>query len=156
PLGGKFGHDIGDQRFDALDFLDAADHRKQNAYRMVAAHAQKRAELRLQQRRVLEQQPHAPLGKRWIARRRQREVGELFVGADVEETQSDGPGMETLGRAFEVLVLLIFGGKGRANQKTELGSVEADAVGLVEERRFGVGELVYVGEQHDRRTVGGY
>ena len=64
--------------------------------------------------------------------------------------------METLGRAFEELVLLIFGGEGRANQKAELGSVEADAVGLVEERRFGVGELVHVGEQHDRGTVRRY
>src|ERR1700757_3474719 len=47
-------------------------------------------------------------------------------------------------------------GEGGANQKAELGSVEADAVGLVEERRFGVGELVHVGEQHDGGTVGRY
>ena len=95
--------------------LDAADHGKQNAHRMVAAHSQKGAELRLQHCGVLEQQSHAPLRKRWIARRRQREVGELLIGADVEQTQSDRPGMKTLGRAFEELVLLVFGGESRAN-----------------------------------------
>ena len=63
--------------------------------------------------------------------------------------------MEALGSPFEKLELFLLGRKRTSDRVPELGAIKADAVRLVEHRRFGVRQLACVGEKPDRRPVRG-
>src|SRR5262249_52109554 len=133
--------------------FDAADDRQQDRNRMVGAHAQKRAQLRAQQRRVLEQEADTALRQRRIARRRQRQRRQLLVAADVEQAEGHWPRVHAGGGALEEFVLLVLARQRRADEEAELGAVEADAFGVAQRRAGGVGQLVDVGQQRNGRPV---
>jgi hypothetical protein len=120
---------------------------------MACADAQERTQLELQQRRMLEQEADAALPERRILRGAQRKIRERLVGADVEQPEHHPARVEALGGALEKLELLVLGGKAAAHEIAEFGAIEPDAVGLVEQRGFRVGELVHVGKKPDARSV---
>ena len=120
---------------------------------MTGAHAQKSAQLGLQQIDVPKKEPDAAFGQGRVPRRRERKVREDLVAAQIHQTENELSRMHPLRRALEELELLVLGRKSVADGKGEFGPVEADPVSLVEQRRFGIGELVDVRQQWKRRAV---
>ena len=101
----------------------------------------------LQDLGVLEQQPDPALRQQRVVRRRQREIGQVLVAADVEQAERELARVKALGGAVQELELLVLRREVAADREAELGAVEADAAGVVEQRGLGVGELAHVGEQ---------
>src|SRR5207248_3874626 len=98
-------------------------------------------------------EPDAAFGQGRIPRRRKRKVWEDLVAAQIHQTENELSRMHPLRRALEELELLVLGRKRAADGKGEFGPVETDSVGLVEQRRFGIGEFVDVRQQWKRRAV---
>ncbi len=110
-------------------------------------------QLGLQHVEVPEQEPDSALGEGGIARGRERKIRQDLVAAQVDQTEDDISRMHPLRRPLEELELLVLGGEGAADGKGELRPVQADPVGVVEERGLGIGELVHVRQQRERRAV---
>ena len=114
-----------------------------------------RPQLRLEQLRMTEAEPESPASQEGVRLAGGTQVRNGLVAADVERADGEPAAFERVGDRGVDVELLVFVGWLGAVEEEELGAEEADAVGAVSHRLYGVVERGDVGDDVDARTVGG-
>jgi hypothetical protein len=136
--------------FDVSQFAQCRDHRKHDADAAGTGRTQNRAELRSQDLRPIEADPHAPLAEERIVFLRDRQVSQRLVASDIKSADDEGPvGTHSSSDGLVGFELLLFGWRLDAFHEEKLGAQQADAFTAERRDLGGVLESADVGEDFD-------